>query len=194
MDLKWPTLGHERVSHHEDHHWLSYTIASGHFVQNQTDTINRTQGTWQRPLFGHKWPILGPAKYFSALWPAGAARCHNFLSWYTKPAISNAFWTKNSSKPHFGPLFDPNWPIIGLNNFFLENQASSLFYTHRRLTCCKKSEKSYGGKYENFDGTDWRTDWLTELILEDPSVGPIRPSKSTQLEEINRPHFGPNWP
>ena len=34
--------------------------------------------------------------------------------------------------------------------FFGENRASSLFYTYNRLTCCKKSEKSNDGKYENF--------------------------------------------
>ena len=34
--------------------------------------------------------------------------------------------------------------------FFGENRASSLFYTYNRLTCCKKSEKSNDGNYDNF--------------------------------------------
>ena len=60
--------------------------------------------------------------------------------------------------------------------FFGENRASSLFYIYNRLTCCKKSEKSNDGKYDNFcDGrTDGQKDRLTEANLKDQSVGPKR--------------------
>ena len=70
-------------------------------------------------------------------------------------------------------------------HFFFKNRASSLFYIWNRLTCCKKSEKTNGGKYENFcltDGqTDRLTDRLTEGILKDQSVGP----KKTTTEKMN---------
>ena len=44
------------------------------------------------------------------------------------------------------------WKIAYKKNLrvFGGNRASSLFYTWNRLTCCKKSEKSNDGKYENF--------------------------------------------
>ena len=59
-------------------------------------------------------------------------------------------------KTLFRPLFDPNWPIFGLNNFFLENKALSLFSTNRRLTSCENLEQFYGWKYKNF--CYWETD------------------------------------
>jgi len=49
----------------------------------------------------------------------------------------------------------------------LENRASSLFYIYQRLTSCKKSEKSNGGKLENFAlRTDGQTDGLTSEGME----------------------------
>ena len=51
-----------------------------------------------------------------------------------------------AKKPYFG---DKNRNILE-THFFYKNRASSLFYIHWRLTSCKKSEKSNGGKYENF--------------------------------------------
>ena len=61
-----------------------------------------------------------------------------------------------AKKPYFG---DKKSNILE-THFFLRNRASSLFYIYQSLTSCKKSEKSNGGKYENFwDGqTDRRTD------------------------------------
>ena len=51
-----------------------------------------------------------------------------------------------------------------LKTHFLRNRASSLLYIYQSLTSCKKSEKSNGGKYENFcDGqTDGQTDIQTD--------------------------------
>ena len=59
------------------------------------------------------------------------------------------FNQENGLKPHFGPFW-LNWPIFDPN-----------ISNHRRLTCCKKSEKFYDGKYENcMDGlmTDRQTE------------------------------------
>ena len=57
---------------------------------------------------------------------------------------------KNKGKTmHFEHENGPFLALIGpflAQIIFFENRASSLFYTHRRLTCCKKSEKSYSGK------------------------------------------------
>ena len=57
---------------------------------------------------------------------------------------------ENGLKPHFGPFLALIGQCLAQISFFLENRALSLFSTHRRLTCCKKSEKSYDGKYEDF--------------------------------------------
>ena len=51
-----------------------------------------------------------------------------------------------AKNPYFG---DKKWNNLE-TLFFLENRASSLFYIYQRLTFCKKSEKSNGGKYDNF--------------------------------------------
>ena len=63
---------------------------------------------------------------------------------------------ENGQKPIF-------WKIAYKKKlrFFGENRASSLFYIYNRLTCCKKSEKSNDGKYDNFcyRQTDWRP-WI----------------------------------
>ena len=109
------------------------------------------------PFF--KWPILGPANLSQH---SNHHQLLDTLTLYHNMQNQQKLMhidQENYLKPHFGPFFGPNWPIFGPNNFFFENRALSLFYTHRRLTCCKKSEKSYGGKYENFGGL---TDGLTD--------------------------------
>ena len=83
--------------------------------------------------------------------------CSNLLKFETSAKTNEAFsrkGRKTAKNPYFGDK--------KLNNldthFFFENRASSLFYIWNRLTCCKKSEKTDGGKYENFCLTDRQTD------------------------------------
>ena len=73
---------------------------------------------------------------------------------------------ENGQKPIF-------WKIAYKKKirFFGENRASSLFYIYKRLTCCKKSEKSNDGKYENFP---LLTDRLTDGA---EYIGPVGGSK-----------------
>ena len=66
--------------------------------------------------------------------------------------------------------------------FFGENRASSLFYIYNRLTCCKKSEKSNDGKYENFGMTDRQTDRQTDGQTDGGGfIGPVGGSKNQQF-------------
>ena len=67
--------------------------------------------------------------------------------------------------------------------FFYKNRASSLFYIYWRLTSCKKSEKSNGGKYENFGY--WRTDWRCWFHNDSRRVL-INQSMTKGFEEIHR--------
>ena len=82
-----------------------------------------------------------------------------------------------AKKPYFG---DKNRNILE-THFFYKNRASSLFYIYWRLTSCKKSEKSNGGKYENFCYwlTDRQTDWRCWFHKDSRRVliSPIRPFK-----------------
>ena len=87
----------------------------------------------------------------------------------------NIIWTTSSwlvflqkckmSKTSFFGYFGPFLPKYGKMGVLLKNRASSLFFIYWPPTLCKKSEKTNGGKYENFCHrlTDWQTDRLTEL-------------------------------
>ena len=68
--------------------------------------------------------------------------------------------------------------------FFLRNRASSLFYIYQSLTSCKKSEKSNGGKYENF--WERRTDRWTDGggFIRTPMGVLIRSSSWKKYNEI----------
>ena len=74
------------------------------------------------------------------------------------PKISKIWWViseksaKNLNFDWFSWILRRTW-------FFFENRASSLKIVYSRLTWCKKSEESNGGKYENSVG---RTDGLTD--------------------------------
>ena len=74
-------------------------------------------------------------------------------------------------------ILDTKCWIIWTHIFFFQNRASSLFYLRYRLSCCKKSEKTNGGKYENFcyRRTEGRTEGQTELVTEDPPTGRAGP-------------------
>ena len=52
---------------------------------------------------------------------------------------------KTSKKPIFGHILAKIWP----KKFFFENPALSLFFNYFSLIHWRKSEKPYGGKYEN---------------------------------------------
>ena len=80
------------------------------------------------------------------------------------PKFSKIWWVI-SEKIAKNLIFDRfSWILRG-TRFFFENRASSLKIVYGRLTWCKKSERSNGGKYENLVGrTDWQTDRLTELV------------------------------
>ena len=80
------------------------------------------------------------------------------------PKFSKIWWviSKKSVKNLNFDRF--SWILRG-TRFFFENRASSLKIVYSRLTRCKKSERSNGGKYENSVGqTDWQTDGLTDLV------------------------------
>ena len=87
--------------------------------------------------------------------PPGSPRYHFCLITHAKLAKSNEAILRKWPKPLF-------WrhKVEYFGDIFLRNRAPSLFYIHQSLTSCKESEKSNGGKYENFwDGqTDGRTD------------------------------------
>ena len=78
------------------------------------------------------------------------------------PKISKIWWViseKSAKNLNFDRF---SWILRG-TRFFFENRASSLKIVYSRLTWCKKSERSNGGKYENLVGqTDGRTDGLTD--------------------------------
>ena len=81
-----------------------------------------------------------------SIYEFSAESSHAFSRKSPKTSKNLIFWHKRAQKNFFG--------------VFGENRASSLFYTWNRLTCCKKSEKSNDGKYENFchGQTDGQTD------------------------------------
>ena len=84
--------------------------------------------------------------------------CSNLLKYEISAKTNEAFsrkWRKTAKKPYFGHKM-----LNNLDTFFFSNRASSLFYIWYRLTCCKKSEKTNGGKYDNF--CDRQTDGLTD--------------------------------
>ena len=86
--------------------------------------------------------------------------CSNLLKYAKLAKTNEAFsrkWRKTAKNPYFGDKMLNNLDT----HFFFKNRASSLFYIWNRLTCCKKSEKTNGGKYENF--CDGQTDGLTVL-------------------------------
>ena len=87
--------------------------------------------------------------------------------------------------------------------FFGKNRASSLFYIYNRLTCCKKSEKSNDGKYENFCHRRREERGETEAILKDQKCwsnkskfgDALLPLSSDQISKLkfihgNRLHLG----
>ena len=78
------------------------------------------------------------------------------------PKFSKIWWVI-SEKIAKNLIFDRfSWILRG-TRFFFENRASSLKIVYGRLTWCKKSERSNGGKYENLVGqTDWQTDRQTD--------------------------------
>ena len=105
---------------------------------------------------------------------------------------------ENGRKPPIWAILGLICPILGQIIFIFENRASSLFYIYQSLTSCKKSEKSNGGKYENFwDGqTDRRTDGRGfirtpegVLIIENKQSGsrtPQRKKKEKKKGDKNR--------
>ena len=85
--------------------------------------------------------------------------CSNLLKYAKLAKTNEAFlrkWQITAKNPYFGDKTLNNLDT----HFFFKNRASSLFYIWNRLTCCKKSEKSNDGKYENFchRQTDRQTD------------------------------------
>ena len=124
---------------------------------------------WPKTYFVAKiWPILAhiwPKYFFQPLRPPLPVRYHACLSSYAKLEKTNDAISRKWPKTSFWAKFWPFLAILGPNNFFFENRASSLKIVYGRLTWCKKSERSNGGKYENLVGrTDWQTDRLTELV------------------------------
>ena len=66
---------------------------------------------------------------------------------------------KNCSKMHICHTF---FAIIGKKNFFFKNPASSVFWNHRKLPWCQKSEKTMEPFKRNpFGRPDGRTDGRT---------------------------------
>ena len=102
----------------------------------------------------------GDRIFFWAWCPNKKCREYYNLLKYEISAKNNEAISRNRRKTAKNPYFGHKM----LNNldthFFFKNRASSLFYIWNRLTCCKKSEKTNGGKYENF--CDGRTDRLTD--------------------------------
>ena len=92
-----------------------------------------------------------------------------------------------AKKPYFG---DKNRNILE-THFFYKNRASSLFYIHWRLTSCKKSEKSNGGKYHNFLLlTDWRLkEWKLSINALYSSYLPMASNQTIK----DRPHQRQWW-
>ena len=82
----------------------------------------------------------------------------NYLNMQFQPRVMTHSRV-NGQKPIF-------WKIAYKKNLrvFLENRASSLFYIYSGLTSCNVSEKTNGGKYENFlsqtDGLTDRRCWI----------------------------------
>ena len=77
--------------------------------------------------------------------------------------------------------FDHLSGIFRKTGFFPENPASSLKIVYSRLTWCKKSEKSNGGKYEKLVGqreTDRQTDGAGYI-----GPFPFPPSQPPELSE-----------
>ena len=104
--------------------------------------------------------------------------CSNLLKYAKLAKTNDAFsrkWQKTVKNPYFGHKMLNNLDT----HFFFQNRASSLFYIYNRLTCCKKSEKTNGGKDDNF--FDGLTDWLTD---EGKSIGPYLIGRSKNKNEI----------
>ena len=82
-------------------------------------------------------PILGTANFSALYWPK------YFFSWKSGFVNLASFW-----------------PILAQIIVFSKKKLRHC-YTHRRLTCCKRWEKSYDAKYENF--TDGQTEGRNRL-------------------------------
>ena len=68
---------------------------------------------------------------------------------------------KKCSKMH---IFHTFFAIFGQKNFFFKNPASSVFWNHRKLPWCQKSEKTMEPFERNPSGrTDGRTDARTDV-------------------------------
>ena len=117
--------------------------------------------------FSQKNAIFSGVRGFSGaqdfFWGETFFRC--FISILSRfwPKISKIWWViseKSAKNLNFDRF---SWILRG-TRFFFENRASSLKIVYGRLTWCKKSERSNGGKYENLVGqTDWRS-WLHRTL------------------------------
>ena len=81
---------------------------------------------------------------------------------------------KTSFLGYFGP-FLPNFGKMGV---FPKNRASSLFFTYWPPKHSRKSEKTNGGKYENF--CDWQTDWRSWIQKDSGRV--LKRRKTSRME------------
>ena len=91
-------------------------------MQYWTYKMSQSWNNCLKPILGLKMgqngPILGPVKFFPALWPPLSTRyCYSKL-WCAKSAKINVFWTRKWPKTSFWPFFGPNWPIFWASKFF----------------------------------------------------------------------------
>ena len=139
-------------------------------------TLENDQNPWFWAILGVSGPIKGRQNFF------GGNDHRNQLNVITvnpnmenekKTNDSNSWkWPKTLILGHFGRVR----PNLGPPNFFFKNPVVSLKIVYRKVTWCKKSKKSNGGKYENWrhgrtdgqtDGrTDRRTDGRTDPLIE----------------------------
>ena len=111
--------------------------------------------------FDLKWPLEGRDIFF---WPWCQYKSCRYwwdLSKYAKWAKSNDAFSLKVAKSAKSAHFEPKKIFLAKKIFFFENRASSLFLFYYALIYCKKSKKSYGGKYHNF--CHWQTDWQTSM-------------------------------